>query len=356
MRQVVLSCPLYNFFFFFCNVLLPNYNEYIMDYFTGEVSSIILSPSDIFRENAFRSGCRVTTLVSDPDAIQCGMQSTVLFDNEYGPQLFFLTSPETISSTVGWAEESFIVFSMGRRRELISAVDLSVANSPNLYTGVPQFELYTTLRITINPGDPQVERVPYDFLKNEHLLGNDTRMRNITLRLRTPIRTEYLLLRWLFTDVPIASLTFSEIRLCGDVQPDYVFQPIQFQTPTQEETNLLPSARDLARSFFAFVLTCTISNSGSFTWRWTKDDGPISSVRQDFRVQHFDATRSSRLVLFNPSQSDANAVYTCHVSNDRLTSINGKRQFVTFPRKLLVGRSSINLRHDTDDGPGPHTE
>ena len=305
-------------------------------FITGAVRLVVLSPTPFFGSATVypgHGGCDISSLVNDPNAIQCINQS-LFFDSDYGPQTFDLNVHRSLSRFVGWTTESYMMFDMGAVT-MISAIDISVVNVPRGRVGLPNFRIYRTTilnLIDVSPTDTRAVRVPYDFLQNEHLSINDSAVRNITLRPRTTIRTRYLLLRWTFAGLALQGFAISEIRFCGDQQPRNTPQPIQFQSPTDFMTTILPSARDFVRNRFV-SLVCTVSNSGSFTWQWTKNGQPVPQAK-NIEVVSADGTRTTNLTIFNPSSRDVNAIYTCSVSNALRPNINAARHLVALPCKL----------------------
>ncbi len=255
----------------------------------------------------------------------------------FGPERLDLDNRRELERFfVGWSTESFITFDMSGTPTIISAIDLSVANYLSRSVGLPNFQLYTIPSANvIDPDQTNSGAMPVEvyFLNNEDFAQNDTTVRNVTLRLQSPITIRFVLLRWTFTGLyNVSTLGITEIRMCGDDQPAFTREQIQFQTPSSESVILLPSADVLAKR--SLTLTCTVSNPGSFTWQWRMDGKLLTSA--NIQVLGTDATRTSLLMITDFDTDDA-GVYTCSVFKNIALIDNAVRNFVIqFPRKLTA--------------------
>ena len=208
----------------------------------------------------------------------------------------------------------------------ITAVKLNFLNYPAQNVSLPNIQLLRTITIADTSGD----NIDFVILGNEELSQDDYERTSVTLRLLMPLTSTYVLLRWSFEEVYDVEWFFlSEVTFCTDPQPLYSTsnETIQFLSPEANEV-IQPSAQDLASG--VLVLTCTVSNQGSFSWLWKQNDTVINS---DTKFQTFtaDGTRTSKLIISQLNFMDG-ATYTCDVSHQSSPSNRTSRQYqVIFP-------------------------
>ncbi len=199
----------------------------IILFISDDVTSVLLAPTIFFGTTSLTPmSTRCATSSVAPNALMCD-GSILLFDNNFGPERLDIDNRRELERFfVGWNIESFIAFNMSGQ-PTISAIDLSVVNYPNRSVGIPNFQLYTIPSANvINPDQTNSGAMPveFDFLNNEDFAQDDTTVRNVTLRLRSPITTAFVLLRWTFTDLyNVSMLGISEIRMCGNDWSDNLY-------------------------------------------------------------------------------------------------------------------------------------
>ena len=267
---------------------------------------------------------------------------TVLLDNNIGPEIPDLDLNSDRRLFVGWSVDlstPFLSFNMANDTAIISAIDLYVLNYPEGSISVPNFELYQTPDPTLTEPSAtgvQLDQVEFDLMNNDQLSRDDLIVRRITLRPRVPFASPAVLVHWDFTDVYNVELfVISEVQICGDAQPDFTPSEmlVQFLSPaTEEPVSVQPSAEFLA-SEESLILTCTVSQEGSFEWRWRRDTVDLFSSNKT-RILSADGTRTSKLNISEPDFEDAGQ-YSCDASFDSLNSFRTRRHNVEFPCKWI---------------------
>ena len=124
---------------------------------------------------------------------------------------------------------------------------------------------------------------------------------------------------------------------CGDTQPDFTPSEmlVQFLSPaTEEPVSVQPSAEFLANEE-SLIVTCTVSQEGSFEWRWRIGIVDLSSSSKT-RILSADGTRTSKLIISGLDFEDAGQ-YSCDASFDSINCFRTRRHDVEFPGMYLKG-------------------
>ncbi len=293
------------------------------------MSSIRLIPS-LFRGTNGTTRC---LLFPNSISIICTPQSTALLDGKFGPEQPNFVNVEDRLQFVAWSSNapSFMAFQMSSPTLQITSIDLYLMYDSAQDIGIPNFRLFRTHLPTITNPTQAKEEIRFEILNNELLSVDDNARVKVTLHLLTPFASVGVLLSWELQSVYKAEwFLLSEIRFCGDIQP--VFPPglIEFQNPSVDSLQLVePSAEVLANG--SLLLNCTVSNEGSFIWRWRKGQ---SNLRIDPKIliQTADANRTSILTIKQLNFMDAN-VYSCEATYKNLISYETRRYELQFPSK-----------------------
>ena len=189
--------------------------------------------------------------------------------------------------------------------------------------------------------------VNFDLLNNDQLSQNDSTVRRVTLHPQTPFASLGVLIRWDFSNLfNIEWFVASEVRFCGDTQPD--FEPsdilVEFLSPAMEEPlPIQPSAEVLASG--SLTLTCTVSLQGSFDWRWRRGIVELSNSDKT-EILSADGTRTSKLIINDLSFEDA-GIYLCDATFANIFAYATRKHDIQFPSKsesvLISGVASFQV-------------
>ncbi len=195
--------------------------------------------------------------------------------------------------------------------------------------GIPNFRLYATDSLsTIDPANAGME-LKYDILNIGQLSINHTARVRVTLRLSSPLSSPVVLLFWDFMNLfRVNCFLLSEIKFCGDTQPEFQYDIVEIQHPTMDEV-ITPSAEVLTNG--SLLLNCTVSNEGSINWRWRKGLSNLQ-IGPKISMQTANANRTSILTIKQLNFMDAN-IYSCDATYKHLQSYSTRRYNVEFPSK-----------------------
>ena len=313
---------------------------------SGIINNIRLVPAPFLGQTPVNPG----TCPLDANDIFVCKPNSVLLNDDTGPEIPDLDLNSDRRQFVGWSVDlstPFLSFDMANDTAIISAIDLYVLNYPEGSISVPNFELYQTPDPTLTePSATGVQLVEFDLMNNDQLFRDDLIVRRITLRPREPFASPAVLVRWDFTDLyDVEEFAVSEVQICGDTQPDFTPSEmlVQFLSPaTEEPVPVQPSAEFLANEE-SLILTCTVSQEGSFEWRWRRDTVEPLISTNNTRILSADGTRTSKLIISDLNFEDAGQ-YSCDASFDSTNSFRTRRHNVEFPGMYLKwGRPNHTL-------------
>lgn len=270
------------------------------------------------------------------DYILC-LNPNPLTDGMFGPDQPDLNAANDRSSFVVWDDTNpkpFLSIEPRNNVVMVSSVDLYVLNYPMESIGLPNLELFNTANAAVITDPPLDSAVLFDLVGNGQLSQGDSTVRRVTLRFRTPMTVTGLLLRWNFSGLLNVNFFFmSEFVMCTDPLPVYNTGSISFLAPSESMTTVVPTTEFLTTK--PLTLTCTVSNEGSFVWRWRR--GPVTIVESSkTSLLTADGTRTSILII-NQLDFDDAGTYLCEATFSSVLDFYPRLFDVSFPRKSLLG-------------------
>ena len=255
--------------------------------------------------------------------LTCGGTS-VLVDGVRIQRPIDITSTEDVQEFFTWSRTSnpAIVFGLGEAVEQYASLDLYFLNYPAEGIGLPNLQLIeASTAFDFTSGTA----IPYTFSNNNDLSTDDTRGRRLTLQILSESMYNRIRLEIDFTGVDDIDWFFlSEAVFCRGV-PSTTPPTIVFNSPMPV---IVEHGLDSPSSV---RLTCSLSSSGLFEWRWP--DVPDSDSR--FEITTTDWTRTSTVNISAPSPTDAGN-YTCEVRHQMGTSGFVSRSVeLVLPGKLI---------------------
>ena len=250
----------------------------------------------------------------DPPGFVCPY-SVILGDNEPVPLQPNLENSGGGNNDIGkflvWpssTDRPYMTFVFGSAQS-VTAINIEFLNYPTQGFSLPNLELYSlTAPAIVNPNNQNSERIEFELQNNSILSRDDYQVTTVSLIFSNTSRN--FLLRWNYTGV--YNLNFfmvSEVDFCSDTQSLGNTQII-FQDPQSDNSVITPTVEEFTVTR-NIALSCTVSSSGLFEWRWGQNGSMISSNGK-FSFFTADGTRTSILQLTGLSISDA-AEYTCDV-------------------------------------------
>ena len=202
-------------------------------------------------------------------------------------------------------ERPYITFKLSSNAQPVTAINIEFLNYPAQGFSLPNLELYSVSTATTTL--PSSQRIEFELRNNSALSQDDYQVTNVSLIFSSTSR--FFLLHWNYTGVyNLDYFMVSEVDFCSDTQPSGETQ-ITFQDPQSDNSVITLTVEELAVTRNT-TLSCTVSSSGLFEWRWRQNGSVISNVKFIFFTA--DGTRTSILQLTGLSVSDA-AEYTCEV-------------------------------------------
>ena len=242
------------------------------------------------------------------------LYSTILGDNEPVPLQPNLENSGGGNSDIGkflvWpssTDRPYMTFEFGSAQS-VTAINIEFLNYPTQGFSLPNLELYSVIGpAVVVPNNLNSQRIEFELRNNNVLSQDDYQVTNINLIFSST--SHFFLLRWNYTGVyNIDFFMVSEVDFCSDTQQPGETQ-ITFQDP-QSNSVIISTVEQLIVTR-NITLSCTVSSSGLFEWRWRKN-GSLMSSNGKYMFFTADGTRTSILQLTGLSVSDA-AEYTCEV-------------------------------------------
>ena len=259
----------------------------------------------------------------------------ILGDGETVPFPPDLNNSSYFEYFLAWKRDSeypFIDFDLSEITPGVSAIELTLLNSPANRISLPDIELYW-VKGPLSASEIESSIIS-TILDNQDLAQTDNQVRTITIRLETMQTGFNLRIRFQFKDFHNFDWVFvSEVRFCTDPQP--TFQPkVIFHSPKPDNVIVHPSADDLSRG--SKELRCTISSEGMYTWQW-KRNGSVITSDGDYKITTGDGSRTTKLTINNLNFSDTGE-YKCTatiVDFSETKHSASKQHVVTFPGKYF---------------------